>query len=593
MPDPDRRAGFEQGWKRRLDAPSWGSRKRDVAISAARDYWCIVLPMRAFWVLLAFSSLGLAQPYINYRGIVNVASYMAPGLPAGSLPQGGMVAIFGSKLGPAAGAQVSSFPLGTTLAGVSVTVTQQATTVNALPVYVGAGQINAIIPSNAPLGRVSVRVIYNGVTSNPSPANVVGSSFGIITVNSAGFGPGIIQNYAPVGLTVNSTQATAQPGQVEILWGTGLGPVAQDDVPPTPVTLPVKVELFVGGQAASVLYSGRSSCCSGIDQINFTVPAAAPAGCYVPVVVRVAGRVSNTATMAIDPNGAPCTDPANSLGAILRTGGRLGAALLRHEDDQVTVSGAPQSFSIESAVLSLRQEAGGVWAFNPYVSFPPVGTCTAYGIGGVFPALSDLPGIGATVKDLNGGASVSLTGPSGSVSLAQTGTSPALYAGLLATSQNLTGIPLSFFVNGASNTLAGTGGADVGAFTANIAANAAPAWANSANVATVTRSAGFTATWTNAPASANVISIIGFNVDPANNVSGGFQCLANPAAGAFTVPAVALANVPATPSGLSVVRGWITIGAAQLASPASFTASGLDKGIAVFGSSSQQTVVYQ
>src|ERR1039457_3590044 len=27
--------------------------------------------MRAFWVLLALSSLGLAQPYINYRGIVN------------------------------------------------------------------------------------------------------------------------------------------------------------------------------------------------------------------------------------------------------------------------------------------------------------------------------------------------------------------------------------------------------------------------------------------------------------------------------------------------------------------------------------------
>src|ERR1019366_6324421 len=188
--------------------------------------------MRAFWVLLWFSSLGIAQPYINYRGIVNVASYMAPGLPAGSLPQGGMIAIFGSKLAPAAGAQATSFPLGTTLSGVSITVTQQSTTVNALPVYVGAGQINAIVPSNAPLGRVSVRVTYNGVASNSSPANVVSASFGIITVTGAGFGPGIIQNYATAGLAVNSTQATAQPGQVEILWGTGLGPVAADNVPP-------------------------------------------------------------------------------------------------------------------------------------------------------------------------------------------------------------------------------------------------------------------------------------------------------------------------------------------------------------------------
>jgi hypothetical protein len=133
----------------------------------------------------------------------------------------------------------------------------------------------------------------------------------------------------------------------------------------------------------------------------------------------------------------------------------------------------------------------------------------------------------------------------------------------------------------------------VGAFTAGIPASAGPSWTNSVSAATVTRASGFTVTWSNAPASANVISIIGFNVDPANNVSGGFQCLANPAAGSFTVPALALANVPATPSGLPVVRGWISIGAAQLASPATFTATGLDKGIAIFGNSTQQTVVYQ
>jgi uncharacterized protein (TIGR03437 family) len=504
-----------------------------------------------------------------------------------------MVAIFGSNLGPANGAQATSFPLGTTLSGVSVTLTQQSTTVNAYPVYAGPGQINAIVPSNTPLGRVSVRATVNGVVSNPSPANVVPSSFGIFSVNGAGFGPAIVQNYSTTGLAVNSTQLSALPGQVEVLWGTGLGPVAQDNVAPTVVDLPAKVEVFVGGQTAGVLYSGRSSCCSGIDQINFTVPAAAPAGCYVPVVVRVNGSVvSNTATMAIDPNGAPCTDAANSLSAIFRAGGRFGAALLRHEDDQMTVDGAAQSFSVDSAALSLRQETGGVWAFNPYVSFPPVGTCTAYGIAGVFPTLSDLPGIAATVKDLDGGASVSLTGPSGTTSLPQSTTAPVVYAGV-ATSQNLTGVPLSFFASGSSDTLAGTGGADVGAFTAAITASAAPAWSNSANIATVTRSGGLTVTWTNAPPGVNVVSIIGFNVDPANNVSGGFQCVVDPAAGSFTVPAVALANVPATPAGLDVVRGWIAIGAAQLASPVSFKASGLDKGIVIFGSSTQQTVVFQ
>jgi uncharacterized protein (TIGR03437 family) len=550
--------------------------------------------MRAIWVLLAFPYLGAAQPYINYRGIVNVASYMAPGLPAGSLPQGGMVAIFGSNLGPANGAKATSFPLGTTLSGVSVTLTQRSTTVNVYPVYVGPGQINAIVPSNTPLGRVSVRATVNGVVSNPSPANVVSSSFGIFTVNGAGFGPASVQNFSTAGLPVNSTQLSAQPGQVEVLWGTGLGPVAQDNVAPTAVDLPEKVEVFVGGQAASVSYSGRSSCCAGIDQINFTVPPSAPAGCYVPVVVRVNGSVvSNTATMAIDPNGAPCTDSANPIAAVFRAGGRFGAALLMYEEDQVTVNGAAQDFSVESAALSLRQEAGGVWAFNPYISFPPLGTCTAYGIAGVLPALADLPGIAATVKDLDGGASVSLTSAPATASLPQSANSPVIYAAILATSQNLTGLPLSFFVDGASSTLTGTGGADVGPFQAAIAANAGPVWTNSADATTVTRAAGLTMTWSNAPVAANVISIIGFNVDPANNVSGGFQCLANPAAGSFTVPALALANVPATPSGLTVVRGWIAVGAAQLASPTTFTATGLDRGIGIFSSSSQQTVVYQ
>src|SRR5690349_8576104 len=54
--------------------------------------------------------------------------------------------------------QANSFPLGTTLANVSITVTQGGTAVNAIPLFVSASQINAIMPSNAPLGTVTLRV---------------------------------------------------------------------------------------------------------------------------------------------------------------------------------------------------------------------------------------------------------------------------------------------------------------------------------------------------------------------------------------------------------------------------------------------------
>jgi uncharacterized protein (TIGR03437 family) len=549
--------------------------------------------MRASLLFLAFSALGFAQPYINYRGIVNVASYMAPGLPAGSLPRGGMVAIFGRNLGPTAGAQAATFPLSATLSGVSITITQKTTVVNALPVYVGAGQINAIIPSNAPLGRVTLQVTVNNVAGNPSPANIVAASFGAFAVNSGGFGPGIIQNFTPTSLDINSTQLTAKPGQVEILWGTGLGAVAADNVAPTTGNLPVQAEVFVGGQPASLSYFGRTSCCAGIDQINFTVPAAAPAGCYVPVVVRLNGTiVSNTVTMSIDPNGAPCTDPANPLAAMFRTGGKFGAAMLSHESLTATGGGTTQSYTADEATLSLRQETGGQWAFDPYVSLPPLGTCAAYGIAGIYPSVNDLPGAAASVKDLNGGTAASVTGPAGTVSLPQSGTNPNYYTGLLATSVNVTGIASTYLTSGSSSTLSVPGGTDVGQFQATVPAGPTFAWTNQTALTTVTRANGFTVTWTNPPSGATAVSIIGYNADMANNASGGFQCMADPAAGSFTVPAVVMGNMPATPA-TGTLLGGVVVGAATLGAPVSFTATGLDKGIALFANSTRQTVIFQ
>jgi uncharacterized protein (TIGR03437 family) len=50
-------------------------------------------------------------------------------------------------------------------------ISQGSTSVNAIPIYVSSSQINAVMPSNAPLGRVSVRVTYNGTSSNAIPFN--------------------------------------------------------------------------------------------------------------------------------------------------------------------------------------------------------------------------------------------------------------------------------------------------------------------------------------------------------------------------------------------------------------------------------------
>jgi Lamin Tail Domain len=70
------------------------------------------------------------------------------------------------------------------------------------------------------------------------------------------------------------------------------------------------VEVTFGGQAATVLYKGRSGCCSGVDQIRFRVPAGI-SGCYIPVSLTVEGVVSNTTTMSIATSGSRCSDPVH------------------------------------------------------------------------------------------------------------------------------------------------------------------------------------------------------------------------------------------------------------------------------------------
>src|SRR5215469_922280 len=160
--------------------------------------------------LMAAAGSAVAQPYIYHKGVVNAASLMAPDLPGGAVAQGSIFSIYGTNLGPAAGATVSAFPLQTTFQNVSIQVFQGKTSVSALPIYVSATQINAIMPSNAPLGRVSVQVTYNagtsgcfgpgnapcyGPTSNPAPVTVVANRFGIFAVKGGGFGPGILQNF--------------------------------------------------------------------------------------------------------------------------------------------------------------------------------------------------------------------------------------------------------------------------------------------------------------------------------------------------------------------------------------------------------------
>ena len=468
----------------------------------------------------------------------------------------------------------------------TITVSQGATSVNALPLYVRQDQINALMPSNAPLGWVSVRVTFHNARSNPSPVYVVNDSVGIFTATGTGLGPGAINNFvSAASQPVNSTSSSAKPGQVVTLFATGLGPITSPDnqAPPTG-TLPTPVEVWVGGIPASISYSGRSPCCSGLDQVTFTVPANAPQGCWVPVEIRTSqATVSNFASMAIDPKGAPCSDPANPFSAALVSGAATGfLSLIRttvHEDVGVN---APIDFSSDTFSYSAIKQPGGPFVFKPFVAAPPPGACTVYaGVGDYWTSGAIPDSTVATALDT--GSQFTITGPGGSQPV-------VLSSGLapLGAYLPLYGLPNQLFLAPGSYKITG-GGADVGAVNVAITVPSPVTWTNRDQTTIVSRSQPLTINWSGGPPG-QAIQILGENSDLRTNSSSLFYCIAPAGATSFTVPAQVLSAMPPTRTSSLDSTGVIFL---ISSSQAPFSAQGLKAAFASAVYKTGKTVVFQ
>jgi uncharacterized protein (TIGR03437 family) len=532
---------------------------------------------RTVLLLLIAEGACLAQPFIFNRGIENSASSLPFGIPGGTIAQGSIFSIYGRSLGPATGVQPSAFPLNATLSGVSVSVTDGITPLNAYPVYVSASQVNAIMPSNTPVGSVSVRVTVNGITSNSVPVRIGPASLGLFTALGTGAGPGIIFNYVTAAnQPLNSLTTPAKPGQVVTMWGTGLGPVAADNVAPTGGNLPVGIEVFVGGKSAATTYHGRSPCCAGDDQIVFQVPTGAPTGCWVPVNVRLAGTaVSNTVTMAVTSDGSSCVASANNAAKAFIQGGKVGLLAPMRADINQSAPNSPLNLRADFLVARFGQEKGGPLAFNPLVSLPPAGTCTAYAGQGDWFISATLPNLAPSVTALDaGGGMVTAGGKSGTYVAAY---SPLLlgYLGSL-NPANTTAADTTLLGPG-SVKIQITGGADVPSFNTAATMISPLTWTNQSQTSTVNRANDLQLTWTGG--SGQTVAAVGGNVDVITNSSGIFVCVASPGATSITVPAPILANVPQGRGDPHYSKGAIFLVGAG--ATGTFSASGLNQGFLV------------
>jgi hypothetical protein len=395
----------------------------------------------------------------------------------------------------------------------------------------------------------------------------------------------VIQNFvAPGDEPLNSTRQSARPGQFVTLWGTGLGAISTPDTERPPVGTLASVRVLIGDRPAStILYAGRSPCCSGVDQIVFQVPANAPLGCYVSVAVETpAGIVSNIATMSIANEGGACKDPANAFtGAAAGGGPRFGRVLFTRNNLQL----GPGNVKVtDGAVAAFESVINPDWFFVPAVSMPAMGTCVSFfSRGSSIPLANPAP-----LQPIDAGVELIVRGPNGPRSIPRT--NPGFYVSLLATTDQP---PL--YLDPGPYRLESGGGTDVGRVQANLDLPAPIQWTNQEEISRIDRKTGIFLTWSGGDATKQFVRILGVSESsptPANNVSGAFVCSVPLELGSFMVPPSVLANLPASVTSGPLSTGLLLIGTTPKLDAPNVTANGLDFGFVTYQSMIGKLVRY-
>ncbi|HEV3201474.1 MAG TPA: hypothetical protein VGZ73_26425 [Bryobacteraceae bacterium] len=230
-------------------------------------------------------------PTVTAQGVVHAASAQA-GVP---IAPGGLISIYGLNLSDSTG-QSSALPLPQQLNGTQVLLGNQL-----LPIlYTSSGQLNVQVPYAVPVNTQYQLTVERGNTySVPQALVVAAGEPGIFTVNQQGSGQG--QIVKSDGVTLAQPATPASIGETVVIYCTGLGAVTPKvkegspapGVPPLSMT-DNSVSVTIGGEPATVLFSGLTPGSVGLYQINAVVPSGIVTGDVVPVVIGVAGQTSPT-----------------------------------------------------------------------------------------------------------------------------------------------------------------------------------------------------------------------------------------------------------------------------------------------------------
>jgi uncharacterized protein (TIGR03437 family) len=503
-------------------------------------------------LLVLTSNLAPAQPVIG--SVLNASS----GLP--DVARGSWFVVFGAGLGPAAISVQSTLPYQNTLSGTSITFTPASggAPVSALMYYTVASQAAGLLPSSAVAGAYNVIVTYNGHPSAAASVNVVERNFGFATEMADGQGPAqatynnLVLNRFTTGTLGQYGLRAANPGDLMVLWGTGIGADPASDITggtSGDQTAAAQVSVIVGGIAATPLYSGRSPGSPGLDQIDFYVPSAVTPSCFVSLRVMAGGRSSNLGTIAVAPAGqTACASPVLTQAQLhtLDMGGTLTAGGIQLATTSTTYT----------ATVSERTDTADGWfgrytvdaVANSNLAVVQTGACFLVQRSGTVDQL----GFGVPpAQTLDAGAQLTLNGPNASNTPIPRQADKSFLATLYSTGLLGSGAIGSPTLTAGTYTVAGSGGADVGPFSASIALPSGFSWTNESAIASpISRAAPLTVAWTGGAGGLVVVLGAALTRTAGTGVTAtfsalGFTCTAAASAGSFTVPSNILQQLPA------------------------------------------------
>jgi len=248
-----------------------------------------------------------APPVITPGGIISASAFGA----FTAIAPGSWIEIYGSNLAPNTSSWTGSdFTNGvgpTSLGGVTVSIGGAPAFID----YVSPGQIDALVPSNAPTGVQELTVTTANGTSDGFGITVNQTEPGLLapasfTISGKQYVGALLSDGSfalPTGAISGVASRPAMVGEILTIYGVGFGPVTGGLTAGTLVTqlnsLTTPIQFLFGSTVATVTYYGLAPSFTGLYQFDVMVPSVS-ANAAEPISITLGGtKGSQTLYIAV------------------------------------------------------------------------------------------------------------------------------------------------------------------------------------------------------------------------------------------------------------------------------------------------------